>query len=236
MASEMLTPSPRWLRTAAVLFLLAMLQACATMSASECRTASWRDVGLRDGLAGEPLGLLDRRTRACAEAGVAVNVPLYLEGRNQGLPDYCRLDNAARQGLAGKTYHGVCAPGKFATSFCLQVGTKSQYTRCSSVADGGKTCINPEIKYGNVPGGVPAQHPGTDFPKWCQQLGFAGWSGQVSYGNRPCLSPKGKLFGWTGYDEPGWHWCDWQDGVWYNQALNYQQCNDGAEITSITCQ
>ena len=111
MASEMLTPSPRWLRTAAVLFLLAMLQACATMSASECRTASWRDVGLRDGLAGEPLGLLDRRTRACAEAGVAVNVPLYLEGRNQGLPDYCRLDNAARQGLAGKTYHGVCAPG-----------------------------------------------------------------------------------------------------------------------------
>ena len=111
MASEMFTPSPRWLRTAAVLFLLAMLRACATMSASECRTASWRDVGLRDGLAGEPLGLLDRRTRACAEAGVAVNVPLYLEGRNQGLPDYCRLDNAARQGLAGKTYHGVCAPG-----------------------------------------------------------------------------------------------------------------------------
>ncbi len=81
------------------------------MSANECRTANWRDVGLRDGLDGEPLSLLAQRTKACAEAGVSANAPLYLEGRNQGLHDYCHLDNAARQGLAGKTYHGVCAPG-----------------------------------------------------------------------------------------------------------------------------
>lgn len=90
---------------------LALLQACSTMSADECRTANWRDVGLRDGLAGEPLALLDRRTKACAEAGVTANAPLYLQGRNQGLPEYCRLDNAARQGLQGKSYHGVCAAG-----------------------------------------------------------------------------------------------------------------------------
>ncbi len=81
------------------------------MSGDECRTANWRDVGLRDGLAGEPLSLLDRRTKACAEAGVTANAPLYLQGRNQGLPEYCRLDNAARLGLQGKTYHGVCAAG-----------------------------------------------------------------------------------------------------------------------------
>ena len=94
------------------LFLaLALLQGCSTMSADECRTASWRDVGLRDGLAGEPLTLLDRRTKACDEAGVTANAPLYLQGRNQGLPEYCRLDNAARLGLQGKTYHGVCAAG-----------------------------------------------------------------------------------------------------------------------------
>jgi hypothetical protein len=96
-----------------VLFFLtlALLQGCSTMSADECRTANWRDVGLRDGLAGEPLTLLDRRTKACAEAGVTVNAPLYLQGRNQGLTEYCRLDNAARLGLQGKTYHGVCAAG-----------------------------------------------------------------------------------------------------------------------------
>lgn len=94
-----------------LLGLLAALQACTTMSPKECRNANWRDVGLRDGLAGEPLTTLDARSKDCADANVMVDVPLYLEGRNQGLPDYCRLDNAARLGLSGRGYYGVCAPG-----------------------------------------------------------------------------------------------------------------------------
>lgn len=98
-------------RALPITLLAALLQGCATMSADECRTANWRDVGLRDGLAGQPLAHLDRRTKACAESGVAVNAALYLQGRNQGLPQYCRLDNAATLGLQGKTYHGVCAGG-----------------------------------------------------------------------------------------------------------------------------
>ena len=126
--------------------------------------------------------------------------------------------------------------GSFTTGWCPQMGTKEQFTRCEAVANGGKTCNNPFIKYGNVENGVPASHGGNDFLKWCQQLGFAGYSGQVSYGNRSCDAPQGKLFGCTGYDEMVWHWCDWQDGHWYNQALNNQMCNDGQEITSITCQ
>lgn len=81
------------------------------MSADECRTANWRDVGLRDGVAGQPLSLLNRRTKACAEAGVTADAALYLQGRNLGLPQYCHLDNAARLGLQGKPYHGVCAAG-----------------------------------------------------------------------------------------------------------------------------
>lgn len=88
-----------------------LLASCATMEPSECKVAQWRDVGLRDGLAGQPLSHMDARTKDCAKAGVALNVPLYLEGRNAGLPQYCRLDNAARVGLAGQSYHGVCAPG-----------------------------------------------------------------------------------------------------------------------------
>ena len=27
----------------------------------------------------------------------------------------------------------------------------------------------------------------------------------------------------------------WQDGPWYNQILDYHTCNDGQQITSITC-
>lgn len=85
-----------------------MLGACATMTPEECKTARWQDVGLRDGLAGEPMSQLDSRVKDCAEAGVSVNTPLYLQGREQGLQSYCRLENAARLGLDGKSYHGVC--------------------------------------------------------------------------------------------------------------------------------
>ncbi len=126
--------------------------------------------------------------------------------------------------------------GNFTTGWCPQAGTKEQFTRCESVGNGGKTCNNPFIKYGTVENGVPASHGGNDFNQWCTQLGFAGFSGQVGYGNRPCDPPQGRLFGCVGYDENVWHWCDWQDGNWYNQALNYNQCNDGQQITSITCQ
>jgi hypothetical protein len=111
-----------------------------------------------------------------------------------------------------------------------------QYTKCESIGNNAKTCNNPEIKYGNLAGGIPASHPGNDFNKWCQQLGFAGWANQVTYGNRDCTAPKGRLFGCTSYDENVWHWCDWQDGPWYNQQLDYHTCNDGQQITSITCQ
>jgi cysteine-rich repeat protein len=126
--------------------------------------------------------------------------------------------------------------GNFTTGWCLQNGTNQQYTRCESVTNGNKTCNNPFIKYGAVENGVPAQHVTNDFNAWCTQLGFAAWSGQVAYGSRPCDPPQGRLFGCTGYDEGIWHWCDWQDGNWLNQQLDYHQCNDGTQITSITCQ
>jgi hypothetical protein len=91
--------------------LATLLAGCATMDADQCRKADWRAVGLRDGQNGEPLALLDRRAKDCADNQVAVNRPLYLEGRNLGLPQYCRVDQAARYGVEGKPYHGVCAPG-----------------------------------------------------------------------------------------------------------------------------
>ncbi len=138
-------------------------------------------------------------------------------------------------GATCKLENGVCAPGKFATSFCLQVGTKSQYTRCSSVADGGKTCINPEIKYGNIEGGIPGTHADNDYDEWCAQLGFVGWSGSVTYGLRPCLAPKGRVFGCTSYDEAIFHWCDYEDGYWYNMSPGWHDCPAEEEITAITC-
>ncbi len=91
-----------------VLMGCALLSACTTMTPNECKVADWGAVGLRDGLAGEPRSMLDARAKDCAEAGVQVGTVQYLQGRDQGLLSYCQLPNAARFGLDGKSYRGVC--------------------------------------------------------------------------------------------------------------------------------
>lgn len=122
---------------------------------------------------------------------------------------------------------------KFTQDWCLQAGTMEQYTRCEMVTDGGNTCISPEIRYGNTEGGIPRQHAGNDYSAWCQQLGFSTFL-DVQIGPRSCNAPQGGLFWCVGYDEDGWHWCDWNDGVWHNQQLDHHDC-DSTQILSITC-
>ncbi len=119
-------------------------------------------------------------------------------------------------------------------NWCLQEGTIGQYTSCESASDDGFTCNNPEIRYGSVEGGIPAQHSGNDYNQWCQQLGFAA-STEVTYGPRSLAEPFGQLWGCNRYDETIWHWCDFQDGIWYNQSLDYHSAGSGNQITSLTC-
>ena len=95
----------RWL---SLLLLGALLAGCETMSPDECKLAIWNEVGLRDGLAGQPLSLLDDRVKDCSKAGSRVDTSQYLAGRERGLQGYCRLENAAPLGLDGKSYAGVC--------------------------------------------------------------------------------------------------------------------------------
>ena len=111
----------RWLMRAVFLLPLVLL-GCASMTAKECKVANWGEVGLRDGLGGESLSRLNDLVKDCAEAGVSVNTPIYLAGRDRGLITYCQLDNAARLGLAGRAYLGSCpAPvnGEFRRRFDL---------------------------------------------------------------------------------------------------------------------
>jgi len=99
---------PKSIRIISALALALTLASCATMSPEECRVANWTDVGLRDGLEGKTLGLLNERVNDCAEAGVRVDGNAYLKGRDTGLKSYCRLENAAPLGLNGGSYEGVC--------------------------------------------------------------------------------------------------------------------------------
>ena len=118
-------------------------------------------------------------------------------------------------------------------TWCSQKGTVEQFTKCESVSRDGLTCYNPEIKYGSLKGGIPTKHENNNYTEWCRQLGFAGYSGKVEYGTRTVTKPKGNLFWCSIYDEEKPHWCDWEDGNWYSQELNYQ--NNSNCITSITC-
>jgi hypothetical protein len=98
------------MRQLAPLLLLA-LSACASLSEDECRTADWRELGVRDGRAGYTAARLAEHREACVKHGVHPDEKRYGEGRKEGLRAYCQLDNAVREGLAGRRYQNVCPTG-----------------------------------------------------------------------------------------------------------------------------
>ena len=80
------------------------------MTPEECQRANWQEIGVNDGLSGEPMATLDDRIGICSKAGIAVDTGRYVTGREQGLQTYCRLDNAVVLGLRGAFYAGACPP------------------------------------------------------------------------------------------------------------------------------
>jgi hypothetical protein len=97
-------------RTASALLIALSLASCATMSPEQCKFANWSDIGMRDGLDGKPLALFSARANDCAENGIRADNVAYLKGRDAGLRNYCRVENAAQLGLNGGNYEGVCPP------------------------------------------------------------------------------------------------------------------------------
>jgi hypothetical protein len=91
------------------LFMIALLlTGCATLSREECQHGDWYGVGMADGQAGEPAGRFNEHVKACSEYGVSVDNRQYLNGRTEGLIDYCRVENAFDTGLQGHRYQHVC--------------------------------------------------------------------------------------------------------------------------------
>jgi hypothetical protein len=85
-----------------------ILTGCATLSREDCERGDWQGVGLEDGRAGEPAGRYEEHVKACSEFGIRVDKRRYLEGRSQGLIDYCHIENAFQTGLNGHEYQHVC--------------------------------------------------------------------------------------------------------------------------------
>jgi hypothetical protein len=71
------------MRLRLVAFALA-LSGCVTLSAEDCRSTDWYQLGDRDGVSGSQT-LLDKYTQECAAHGAKVNDARYLEGWRDGV-------------------------------------------------------------------------------------------------------------------------------------------------------
>jgi len=85
-----------------------LLGGCATIPEEQCAKVDWYDLGFNDGLSGHPADRLLRHRDACAGVKVLPDEKRYLQGRQVGLAEYCRPENAQREGLAGRPYADVC--------------------------------------------------------------------------------------------------------------------------------
>jgi len=89
---------------------LLILAGCATLNKEECLSGNWRELGVKDGINGEPAIQIEKHRKACAEHGIRPDEKLYMAGRAEGLREYCQIDNAFWSGLDGRQYNGVCPP------------------------------------------------------------------------------------------------------------------------------
>ncbi|WP_167496345.1 DUF2799 domain-containing protein [Desulfopila sp. IMCC35006] len=100
---------------AAVLFGL-LVSGCAAMSKKECLNAQWQSVGFEDGAKGYQASRIGEYRTSCAEYNVAPDVDAYMQGRLQGLAQWCTPSNGYYQGTRGAVYNGVC-PEALASDF-----------------------------------------------------------------------------------------------------------------------
>ncbi|MCK5871199.1 MAG: DUF2799 domain-containing protein [Methylococcales bacterium] len=91
-----------------ILPLFLLLNGCATLSQEDCIQGAWFDLGLHDGRAGKTFKRLAKHQKSCTEYGIGIDREAYHAGRQQGLEDYCQLDNAVELGLRGSRYQSVC--------------------------------------------------------------------------------------------------------------------------------
>ncbi len=91
-----------------IISLVFLISGCATLKKEDCLTADWFQIGFEDGARGLPADRIGKHRKACSKHDVTPNLSAYLDGRDQGLTQYCTPHNGYRRGLTGKSYKGLC--------------------------------------------------------------------------------------------------------------------------------
>jgi hypothetical protein len=96
---------------AALLLVFAVtIAGCASLTPQQCLQADWRQIGYSDGINGVSGARIDDHAKACAEQGIRPNLDEYLNGRSQGLINYCQPENGFALGRRGAHLNGAdCA-------------------------------------------------------------------------------------------------------------------------------
>jgi hypothetical protein len=78
------------------------------MGKNECLNAEWQSVGYEDGAKGYDASRIGEYRKSCAEYNVSPNLEAYMQGRQQGLEEWCKPSNGYYQGARGAIYNGIC--------------------------------------------------------------------------------------------------------------------------------
>lgn len=86
-----------------------VLASCASVSREECLAGDWVSIGQRDGASGQDgPAQFARHIRACEKVAVVPDQTAWARGYQQGLVRYCTPAVGLEEGLAGRSYRGVC--------------------------------------------------------------------------------------------------------------------------------
>lgn len=91
-----------------VVFLVALLSGCATMSKDECKLADWYLKGVEDATQGYSLERAVEHGKACARVNIVPDMKEYREGHAKGARLYCVPEKGYSEGRKGSAYNGIC--------------------------------------------------------------------------------------------------------------------------------
>ncbi|MBE9553221.1 MAG: DUF2799 domain-containing protein [Proteobacteria bacterium] len=105
--------------------------------AAACQATDWWALGFEDGVKGLRADYFGKYRRECAPHGVTANITLYLEGRDEGLYEYCKPQNGYRLGVDGRKYANACPPrleGPFLDAHKDGLGLRERRTAVDNAA------------------------------------------------------------------------------------------------------
>lgn len=111
----------------------ATLAACTTMAVQACPITDWYAQGVADGRAGQASDRLVRHRESCPDATAVPDERAWLEGRREGLAEYCQPHRAVDAGLAGRGYAGVCRDPRYGRLYTAARRVHDSRSRVASI-------------------------------------------------------------------------------------------------------